>query len=130
MLTRMENSLAIIGAGRVGRALGRRLRELGWKVGAVVTRGEASARQAVRFIGPGKSHASMTRQILLSRVILVSTPDDEISHTARELARIGAEELQGRAVLHTSGALDSRVLEPVQGCGAAIGSIHPLQSFS
>jgi hypothetical protein len=31
----MENSLAIIGAGRVGRALGRRLRELGWKIGAV-----------------------------------------------------------------------------------------------
>jgi len=126
----MENSLAIIGAGRVGRALGRRLRELGWKIGAVITRGEASARRAVRVIGAGKSHAQMTRQIVLSRVILIAVPDDEIPGVAQELARIGAEELRGRVVLHTSGALDERVLDHVKACGAAVGSMHPLQSFS
>jgi predicted short-subunit dehydrogenase-like oxidoreductase (DUF2520 family) len=126
----MENSLAIIGAGRVGRALGRRLRELGWKIGAVITRNEASARRAVRFIGAGKPHAGMTRQILASRVILVATPDDEIAAVAPDLARIGAEELRGKVVLHTSGALDARVLDPVKACGAAVGAIHPLQSFS
>ena len=126
----MENSLSIIGAGRVGRALGRRLRELGWRIGAVTTRGEASARRAVRFIGAGKPHAGMTRQILASRVILIATPDDEIAVVAQELARIGAEELRGKVVLHTSGALDARVLDPAKACGAAVGSIHPLQSFS
>src|SRR6267143_1101792 len=126
----MENTLAIIGAGRVGRALGRRLRELGWKIGAVITRGEASARRAVRVIGAGKSHAQITRQIVLSRVILIAVPDDEIAGVAQELARIGAEELRGKVVLHTSGALDERVLDHVKACGAAVGSIHPLQSFS
>jgi predicted short-subunit dehydrogenase-like oxidoreductase (DUF2520 family) len=126
----MENTLAIIGAGRVGRALGRRLRELGWKIGAVITRGEASARRAVRVIGAGKSHPQMTRQIVLSRVILIAVPDDEIAGVAQELARIGAEELRGKVVLHTSGALDERVLDHVKACGAAVGSIHPLQSFS
>jgi predicted short-subunit dehydrogenase-like oxidoreductase (DUF2520 family) len=126
----MENSLAIVGAGRVGRALGRRLRDLGWKIGAVVTRNEASARRAVRFIGAGKPHAGMTRQVLASRVILIATPDDEIAAVAPDLARIGAEELRGKVVLHTSGALDARVLDPVKACGAAVGSIHPLQSFS
>jgi predicted short-subunit dehydrogenase-like oxidoreductase (DUF2520 family) len=126
----MENSLAIVGAGRVGRALGRRLRDLGWKIGAVVTRNETSARRAVRFIGAGKAHAQPTRQIVMSRVILVAAPDDQISSVARELARIGGEELRGRVVLHTSGALDVRVLDPVKACGAAVGSMHPLQSFS
>jgi predicted short-subunit dehydrogenase-like oxidoreductase (DUF2520 family) len=126
----MENSLAIIGAGRVGRALGRCLRELGCKIGAVITRSESSARRAVRFIGAGKPHAGMTRQILASHVILIATPDDEIAVVARELARIGAEELRGKVILHTSGALDSRVLDPVKACGAAVGSMHPLQSFS
>ncbi len=126
----MPNSLAIIGAGRVGRALGRRLRELGWKIGAVVTRSEASARRAVRFIGAGKACAGMTRQILASRVVLIATPDDEIAVVARELARIGEEELHGVVVLHTSGAMDSAVLEAVQERGAAVGSLHPLQSFS
>jgi predicted short-subunit dehydrogenase-like oxidoreductase (DUF2520 family) len=126
----VQNSLAIIGAGRVGRALGRRLRESEWKIGAVVTRSEASARRAVRFIGAGKSCAGMTRQILASRVILIATPDDEIAKVAQELARIGEEELRGKVILHTSGALDSGVLDAVRELGAAAGSIHPLQSFS
>src|SRR5229473_2284228 len=126
----MPNSLAIIGAGRVGRALGRGLRELGWKIDAVVTRSEPSARRAVRFIGAGKACTGMTRQILASRVILIATPDDEIAVVARELARIGEEELRGRVVLHTSGAMDSAVLDAVHERGAMVGSMHPLQSFS
>jgi predicted short-subunit dehydrogenase-like oxidoreductase (DUF2520 family) len=126
----MEKTLAIVGAGRVGRALGRRLRELGWKIGAVVTRSEVSARRAVRFIGAGKAHAGTTRQILASRVILVTTPDDEIASIAQELARIGAEELRGKVVLHTSGAQGASVLDVVKAQGATVGSMHPLQSFS
>src|SRR5712692_5000323 len=103
----MEKSLAIVGAGRVGRALGRRFRELGWKMGAVVTRNVDSARKAVRFIGAGQAHAVVARGILTSRVILIAVPDDAVAEAARELARIGAEELRDKVVLHTSGALDS-----------------------
>ena len=106
------------------------MRELGWKIGVVVTRGEASARRAVRFIGAGKPCARMTRQILVSPVILIATPDDEIAIVAQELARIGEEELRGKVVLHTSGARDSGVLDALQAHGAAVGSMHPLQSFS
>jgi predicted short-subunit dehydrogenase-like oxidoreductase (DUF2520 family) len=126
----MPNSLAIIGAGRVGRALGRGLREHGWKIGAVVTRSEPSARRAVRFIGAGKPCAVMTRQILASPVILIATPDDKIAVVAQELARIGEEELLGKIVLHASGAMDSGVLDALHAHGAAVGSMHPLQSFS
>jgi predicted short-subunit dehydrogenase-like oxidoreductase (DUF2520 family) len=126
----MEKTLAIVGAGRVGRALGRRLRELGWKIGVVVTTSEASSRRAVRFIGAGKPHAGLTRHVLLSQIILTSTPDDAISGVARELARMGGEELRGKVILHTSGAQDSRVLAPLKEFGAAVGSMHPLQTFS
>jgi predicted short-subunit dehydrogenase-like oxidoreductase (DUF2520 family) len=126
----MTATLSIIGAGRVGRALGRRLRELGWKIGAVVTGGEASARKAVRIIGAGQAHAFLTRQVLAAQVILITTADRSQAAVAEELARIGAEELRGKIVLHTSGALSSRVLEPVKKCGAAVGSMHPLQTFS
>ena len=126
----MEKTLAIVGAGRVGRALGRRLRELGWKIGVVVTLSEASSRRAVRFIGAGKPHGGLTRHVLVSNVILIATPDDAIPTVARELARMGGEELRGRIVLHTSGALDSRAIAPVKAFGAAVGSMHPLQTFS
>jgi predicted short-subunit dehydrogenase-like oxidoreductase (DUF2520 family) len=126
----MPGSLSIIGAGRVGRALGRRLRELGWTIGAVVTRSETSARKAVRSIGAGHARAFLTRQVLAAQVILITTPDHSVAEVAEELARIGAEELRGKIILHTSGALSSSVLDPVKKCGAAVGSMHPLQTFS
>jgi predicted short-subunit dehydrogenase-like oxidoreductase (DUF2520 family) len=126
----MAGTLSIIGAGRVGRALGRRLRELGWRIGAVVTSSEPSARKAVRSIGAGHARAFMTRQVLAAQVILITTPDRSVPTVADELARIGAEELHGKVVLHTSGALASDVLDPVRRCGAAVGSMHPLQTFS
>lgn len=126
----MEKTMAIVGAGRVGRALGRRLRELGWRIGVVVTRSEASSRRAVRFIGAGKPHGGLTRHIVLSRVVLIATPDDVISAVARELARMGGEELRGKIVLHTSGAQDSSALAALKEFGAAVGSMHPLQTFS
>jgi len=126
----MRGSLTIIGAGRVGRALGRKLRELGWKIGAVVTRSEASARKAVRFIGAGEPHGTLARPALRCSVILITTPDAVVREAAKQLARIGAEELDGKIVLHTSGALDSSALDAVRAYGAAAGSMHPLQSFS
>lgn len=126
----MPGTLSIIGAGRVGRALGRRLRELGWKIGAVVASSESSARKAVRSIGAGRASALLTRQVLAAQVILITTQDHSVAAMAEELARIGAEELRGKIVLHTSGALSSRVLDPVKKCGAAVGSMHPLQTFS
>ena len=126
----MVESLSIVGAGRVGRALGRRLRELGWKIGVVCARSEASARNAVRFIGAGRPQAGLTVQALTSRVLLLTVPDDAIPAVASELAQIGGDEWRGLIVLHTSGALDSTVLSPLKSCGAAVGSMHPLQSFS
>ena len=54
MLTqRMSETVSIVGAGRVGRALGRRLHELGWRIGAVTGRSMTTARAAVRAIGAG-----------------------------------------------------------------------------
>jgi predicted short-subunit dehydrogenase-like oxidoreductase (DUF2520 family) len=126
----MTGTLSIVGAGRVGRALGQQMRELGWKIGAVVTRNESSARRAVRFIGEGAACVGMSRRILASTCILIATPDGAIEEVANELARIGGEELQGQVVLHTSGALDSSVLSAVRACGAAAGSMHPLQTFN
>lgn len=126
----MAETLAIIGAGRVGRALGQRLRSLGWRVGPIVTRSVATARAAVSAIGGGRPCAGLTRQAVAAKLILICTPDDAIGQTAAELARIGGEELKGEIVLHTSGALDSTALEPLAKLGAATGSLHPLQTFT
>ena len=93
-------------------------------------RSESSARKAVRFIGARRPHAGLTVQALMSRVVLLTVPDDAIPAVASELARIGGDQWRGLIVLHTSGALDSTVLSRLKSCGAAVGSMHPLQSFS
>ncbi|HEX2714628.1 MAG TPA: Rossmann-like and DUF2520 domain-containing protein [Candidatus Acidoferrales bacterium] len=126
----MPTTLAIVGAGRVGRALGLGLRELGWPIGAVVTQSEATARAAVRTIGGGRACGKLTRHVLAANVVLVATPDDAVYGVAKRLARMGAEEWRGKVALHTSGALDRTALAPLERRGAATGSMHPLQTFS
>jgi predicted short-subunit dehydrogenase-like oxidoreductase (DUF2520 family) len=126
----MTKSLAMVGAGRVGRALGRRLRETGWRVKVVAARTEASAKRAVRFIGGGRPAAGIPGSIAAAAAILIAVPDDAIEDVALELARNAGSELRGKVVLHTSGALDTSVLQPLRECGAAVGSMHPLQSFN
>jgi predicted short-subunit dehydrogenase-like oxidoreductase (DUF2520 family) len=130
MPRRMTLTLAIVGAGRVGRALGLRLRELGWTIGAVVTRSPAGARLAVRAIGAGTAYGTLTRHVVGADVVLIATPDGQIAEVAGQLAKMGGEEWRGKVVLHTSGALDRSVLEPLARLGAATGSMHPLQTFS
>ena len=131
MLSRcMVRTVSIIGAGRVGRTLGRRMRELGWRIGAVVTRSAANSRAAVRAIGGGTPHAGLTRQVLGADVIFFTTPDGAIEPTARRLRQMGGDECLGKVALHTSGALDRSVLEPLARRGAATGSLHPMQTFT
>jgi predicted short-subunit dehydrogenase-like oxidoreductase (DUF2520 family) len=126
----MPKSLAILGAGRVGRALGRRLRETGWRITVVAARSEQSAKRAVRFIGDGRAMAGIPATFALAKTILLAVPDDAISAVASELASKASQELRGKIVLHTSGARDTSVLEAVRQCGAAAGSLHPLQTFN
>jgi len=141
-------TIAIVGAGRVGCALGRRLYEKGWPIGPVIARSMRSARAARRRIGSGTPQASVSEAVLVADVILISTPDRAIGDTAEALARLGettpsvaaqaakhqrkprGKIWQGKIVFHTSGALASDVLSPLARRGAATGSLHPLQTFS
>ncbi|HLK52103.1 MAG TPA: Rossmann-like and DUF2520 domain-containing protein [Candidatus Angelobacter sp.] len=123
-------TVSIVGTGRVARGLGRRLRELGWNVGAVTGRSLSSARAAVRAIGAGQAFSAPSPTILNSKVILIATPDATVAEVAKNLSEIGGSSWQGKIVLHTSGSLDTSVLKPLADLGAATGSMHPIQTFS
>jgi predicted short-subunit dehydrogenase-like oxidoreductase (DUF2520 family) len=126
----MLPTIAIVGAGRLGRVLARTLHREDWKIAAVVTRSKASARSAVRSVGAGYALVGVSTRVLQAGIILIATPDDAIPRVAKKLARIGGDEWRGKVVLHTSGALDDSVLAPLARCGAATGAIHPLQTFA
>jgi predicted short-subunit dehydrogenase-like oxidoreductase (DUF2520 family) len=114
----------------LGRSLATSLRQRNWRIHSVVTRSQTTARRAVRSIGGGHAHAQITRGVFAAPIILIAVPDSSITAVVAELAAFGPEELRKRVVLHTSGALSSGVLDPLRSAGAAVGSFHPLQSFS
>src|ERR1700690_2905821 len=131
MLSRsMSRSISIISAGRVGQTIAKRLHKLGWRIAAVVTRSPATARAAARAIGAGTPHSALTPEALEADVILLSTPDGALATVARELAAIATKMTHNKIILHTSGALDHRVLAPLARRGASTGSMHPMQTFS
>jgi predicted short-subunit dehydrogenase-like oxidoreductase (DUF2520 family) len=126
----MSRSISIVGAGRLGRALARSLRQVGWRIGPVVTRSADHSRAAVHAIGAGKPLATLTSEVVDADVILLATPDDVLAEVARQLAKLAGHKCRGKIVLHGSGALDNKVLQPLARCGAATGSIHPMQTFT
>ena len=141
-------NVSIIGAGRMGTALGLALKAAGYHIEAVVTKRPSRARRAANAIGGqtlGLSAQQMERlsqaqaeRFRSSSLILIATPDDAIADAAQSLAGLfkssPAASAQGqhvrRTALHTSGALSSEVLRPLQIAGFATGSLHPLVSIS
>jgi predicted short-subunit dehydrogenase-like oxidoreductase (DUF2520 family) len=118
----------IIGAGNVGRTLGRLCHEAGHEIGDVVCRSKRSAAAAVKFIGAGRAAASDRVTLSPADLVLVSTPDGRISD-AVELIECNASTIGRPAVLHTSGAIASSALGALNEFGMKVGSCHPLQTF-
>lgn len=121
-------TLNLIGAGHVGRVLGRLLAaQAGFQVQQVLTRSAASARAAVDFIGSG---AAVERydQLQPAAVYLLAVGDDQIQSACAALAQ--AVPLRGSVVFHCSGALASDQLQAARDAGALVASAHPIRSFA
>src|SRR5688572_25619420 len=121
--------ISIVGAGRMGTALGVALRRAGHHIEVVVTKSAPSARRAAKLIAggaaalaegqPNNTPAVTVSRFVQSDLLLISTPDDALEEVAARLARIirraGADRGKAqRFVLHTSGAVSSEVLAPLR----------------
>lgn len=120
-------SLAIVGAGKAGTALGSALADKGCLICGVASRSLASAQKlaarygALASIAPAEVTAD-------AEVILITTPDDYIAETVQKVSRAGGFK-KGQFVYHVSGALGLEALTSAQACGAFAGCIHPLQTL-
>ena len=121
-------SLSIIGAGRLGRTLGRLAHDAGYAVVDVLCRDAAHARDAAGFIGGGRAVTDLA-QLAPAECCLLAVPDAAIADTAHELAEAGVVPA-GALVFHASGAGETSLLAPLARCGARIGSLHPAFSFA
>jgi predicted short-subunit dehydrogenase-like oxidoreductase (DUF2520 family) len=130
-------TITIIGAGRLGTALGVALCSRGYTIEALVARRLSHARRAARLIQQTETRAfkaTQLRELPASRILLITTPDDAIQDVAEKLTAHAAKSLpvrgSRRVALHASGALSSEVLESLQDARFQTGSMHPLVSVS
>lgn len=128
-------SVSIVGAGRLGQALALALRASGYPILAFVARRVSHARKAAGLFNKSEKQvlslrANQLDQLPPSDLIIITTPDDAIEDTARQLAACEIGRVSRRTVLHTSGALSSEVLSPLTKAGFHTGSLHPLVSVS
>jgi len=121
-------TLNLVGAGHVGRALGRLFASGGaFTVQDVLTRNAASAREAVDFIGAGQACTTLA-QMRPAQVWMLAVGDDAIVPANEALATHG--QLAGAIVFHCSGAKASGELQAARAAGAHVASVHPVRSFA
>jgi predicted short-subunit dehydrogenase-like oxidoreductase (DUF2520 family) len=121
-------TLNLVGAGHVGKVLGRLLADSGaCVVQDVLTRSPASARAAVDFIDAGRACAGI-EELHPADIWLLAVNDDQIAPMAAALAQ--AHEVDGAIVFHCSGAKASSELQALADQGALVASVHPIRSFA
>lgn len=119
--------IAIIGAGRAGRAMGTALKNGGCEIVAVSGGGSFAARDFAESIG-AMFCLQAVDVVRLAQVVLLAVPDRELIAVSEELAR--AKLPSGLVVLHVCGSKNAFILKALQDKGVAIGSMHPLQSLT
>ncbi|WP_323844845.1 Rossmann-like and DUF2520 domain-containing protein [Microbulbifer magnicolonia] len=124
-------TLNIIGAGKLGKTLGRLWQQRGvFQVQSICNRSEQSARAAAQFIGAGTACREIDA-MADADCWLIASSDGQIAPLAKQVAARLAPRLSRRSdtvVFHCSGALGSEVLAPCR--PAAIASAHPVHSFA
>ncbi|WP_066634353.1 Rossmann-like and DUF2520 domain-containing protein [Desulfolucanica intricata] len=121
-------SVAIVGAGKVGTALAVLLKENGYPIIGISSRSPASAKAAAEKVDSEVviCPEEITRK---AGLVFITTPDREIGNVDGVIGRNGGYK-PGQVVAHTSGSEPAEILVSARKAGAAVVSIHPLQSFA
>lgn len=118
-------TVAIVGCGRAGGAIGLALKRAGYTVTAAWSRSRAGRQRAHLHLGvpvlhlPGEVAAT-------AQVVFVAVPDDAIAEIASKIAPALAPDTY---VLHTGGGVSVDALAAAREAGARVASVHPLQTL-
>lgn len=121
-------AVGVVGAGRVGTALGAALRTAGHHVVAVSGVSEASRRRAERLL-PEVPLLPVPEVVARAELVLLTVPDDALAPLVDGLARTGALRA-GQLVVHSSGRHGVSVLQPAAAVGALPLALHPVMTFT
>jgi len=124
-----KSRIAIVGAGRLGRALAQELNRAEYTISEIVSGSSAaSKRKAGDLARKVKAHASTSdRARLDADLVWFCVPDREIASSSRQLASV--VDWRKKIAFHSSGALASDELKSLRQGGAVVASVHPLMTF-
>jgi len=118
----------VIGAGRVGAALGAALGRAGHEIVAASGVSEQSVARAERLL-PGVPLLPADEVVAESGFVLLAVPDDVLRPLVSGLADTDAWQ-PGQLVAHTSGAQGIGVLDPAAARGVLALALHPVMTFT
>lgn len=120
--------VGVVGAGRVGSALGAALARAGHQVVAASGVSSESRGRAARML-PGAEILPPDETVALSDFVLLAVPDDVLRPLVSGLAETGAWRA-GQLVAHTSGSHGIGVLDPAAARGVLALALHPVMTFA
>jgi predicted short-subunit dehydrogenase-like oxidoreductase (DUF2520 family) len=120
--------VGVVGAGRVGSALGAALQRAGHSVVAV-TAVSAATRTRVERLLPAARILPADEVVGAADLVLLAVPDDALRPLVAGLAQTGAWR-PGQLVAHTSGAHGIDVLDPAAARGVVALALHPAMTFA
>lgn len=119
---------AIIGVGRMGGALAIALDSRGYVIEYLITNHpEKTETIASRLKNLPKIASLEQTESLSADLLFIAVPDSQIASVVRMLS---GKVNGGSIIFHTSGALSSKILEPLKTENCLVGSFHPLVSVS
>lgn len=121
-------SIALIGAGKVGSALAIALQKAGYVIESVVSRTPRSADALARRLGIAVAQDAASATVAAD-LLLIATPDRVIGAVAQALVERDMCR-PGQIALHVCGSQSAESLCALRSAGVAVGSMHPLQTFS
>ncbi|MDN3353915.1 DUF2520 domain-containing protein [Actinomadura sp. DC4] len=121
-------SVGVVGAGRVGSALGRALGLAGHRVVAASGVSDASRERAADRL-PGVPLLPVPEVVAAADLVLLTVPDDALSSLVGGLVSTGVD-VRGKLLAHTSGRHGAAVLEAATRAGALPLALHPVMTFT
>jgi predicted short-subunit dehydrogenase-like oxidoreductase (DUF2520 family) len=118
--------VGVIGPGRAGTGLAVALAGAGYAVLLHGRRPQRVPKPLSLTVGPPDAPPAWIAQ---AGVVVLAVPDDAIRPVAELLARAAAVSAS-QVVLHLSGIQGQEALGPLVSSGAALGSLHPLQTIT
>lgn len=121
-------TIGIVGAGRVGAALGAAFARAGHEITGASGRSDATAARISGLL-PGTPHRRAEDVVRNASLVIFAVPDDVLAPLVAHLGESGAF-APGVIVAHTSGAQGIGILHPATARGARPLALHPAMTFT